>query len=65
MVEIELNIMASPWVEDILEKDFSILTSLGCGAFGKVMLACNLPTHAKMTVKVLQKHHDALVHYQL
>ncbi|GAB1301186.1 Putative sperm motility kinase W [Apodemus speciosus] len=48
--------MASHMEENILEKDFKILLSLGCGSFGEVKLACHLPTCARVAVKVLEKN---------
>ncbi|XP_051062787.1 putative sperm motility kinase W [Phodopus roborovskii] len=47
--------MASHMEEDILEKDFKMLLSLGSGSFGEVKLACHLPTHTRVAVKVLEK----------
>lgn len=52
--------MASHWEEDILEKDFKILTSLGCGSFQEVMLAKHLPTYTQVAVKALQKAHHTV-----
>nr|XP_015846268.2 putative sperm motility kinase W [Peromyscus maniculatus bairdii] len=52
--------MASPLEENILEKDFRILTSLGSGGFGEVKLACHLPTHTQVAVKVLEKKKNSL-----
>ncbi|XP_015846268.3 putative sperm motility kinase W [Peromyscus maniculatus bairdii] len=52
--------MASPLEENILEKDFRILTSLGSGGFGEVKLACHLPTHTQVAVKVLEKRKNSL-----
>ncbi|KAL1764214.1 sperm motility kinase W, partial [Sigmodon hispidus] len=60
VVEIELNIMASPLNEQILQEDFRILTSLGLGTFGEVKLACHLPTHTQVAVKILEKKNNAL-----
>ncbi|OBS75556.1 hypothetical protein A6R68_17990 [Neotoma lepida] len=54
--------MGSPWEEDILKKDFRVLTALGCDAFRKVMLACHLPTDAHVAVKILMKHDNARAH---
>ncbi|XP_028719381.2 putative sperm motility kinase W [Peromyscus leucopus] len=47
--------MGSHMEEDILEKDFRMLTSLGCGSSGEVKLACHLPTHTRVAVKILEK----------
>ena len=52
--------MASHWEEDILEKDFKILTSVGCGSFKEVMLAKHLPTYTQMAVKAFQKAHHTV-----
>ncbi|XP_052600834.1 putative sperm motility kinase W [Peromyscus californicus insignis] len=52
--------MASPSEENILEKDFRILTSLASGGFGEVKLACHLPTHTQVAVKVLEKEKNSL-----
>ncbi|XP_036032661.1 LOW QUALITY PROTEIN: putative sperm motility kinase W [Onychomys torridus] len=52
--------MASPLEENILEKDFKISTSLGSGGFGEVKLACHLPTHTQVAVKVLKKKKNSL-----
>ncbi|XP_076413206.1 putative sperm motility kinase W [Peromyscus maniculatus bairdii] len=52
--------MASPLEENILEKDFRILTSLGSGGYGEVKLACHLPTHTQVAVKVLEKRKNSL-----
>ncbi|XP_052600828.1 putative sperm motility kinase W [Peromyscus californicus insignis] len=52
--------MASPSEENILEKDFRILTSLGSGAYGEVKLACHLPTQTQVAVKVLEKKKNSL-----
>ncbi|XP_006998065.3 putative sperm motility kinase W [Peromyscus maniculatus bairdii] len=52
--------MASPLEENILEKDFRILTSLASGGFGEVKLACHLPTHTQVAVKVLEKKKNSL-----
>ncbi|XP_059137387.1 putative sperm motility kinase W [Peromyscus eremicus] len=60
VIEMELNIMASPSEKNILEKDFRILTSLGFGGFGEVKLACHLPTHTQVAVKVLEKEKNSL-----
>ncbi|KAL1764071.1 sperm motility kinase W, partial [Sigmodon hispidus] len=47
--------MVSYMDEDVLQKDFKILTSLGCGAFAEVNLACHLPTQTQVAIKVLEK----------
>ncbi|XP_059137391.1 sperm motility kinase X-like [Peromyscus eremicus] len=52
--------MARPLEENILEKDFRILTSLASGGFGEVKLACHLPTHTQVAVKVLEKKKNSL-----
>ncbi|KAM7328683.1 hypothetical protein ACRRTK_012775 [Alexandromys fortis] len=52
--------MASPWNEDILDKDFKILTPLGVGSFGEVKLACHIPTKTEVAVKILSKKSNAL-----
>ncbi|XP_076417468.1 MAP/microtubule affinity-regulating kinase 4-like [Peromyscus maniculatus bairdii] len=52
--------MGSHMDEDILEKDFRMLTSLGCGSFGEVKLACHLPTHTRVAVKVLEKNTNSV-----
>ncbi|XP_076417245.1 MAP/microtubule affinity-regulating kinase 4-like [Peromyscus maniculatus bairdii] len=52
--------MGSHMEEDILEKDFRMLTSLGCGSFGEVKLACHLPTHTRVAVKVLEKNTNSV-----
>ncbi|XP_015846425.3 putative sperm motility kinase W [Peromyscus maniculatus bairdii] len=52
--------MARPVEENILEKNFMTLTSLGSGAFGEVKLACHLPTHTHVAVKVLEKTKNSL-----
>ncbi|XP_040597015.1 putative sperm motility kinase W [Mesocricetus auratus] len=52
--------MASHMEEDILEKYFKMLLSLGCGSFGEVMLACHLPTHTQVAVKVLEKNTNSV-----
>ncbi|XP_013206481.1 LOW QUALITY PROTEIN: sperm motility kinase-like, partial [Microtus ochrogaster] len=52
--------MASPWDEDILDKDFKILTPLGVGTFREVKLACHLPTKAQVAVKILSKKSNSL-----
>uniref|UniRef100_A0A8C8UNF9 non-specific serine/threonine protein kinase n=1 Tax=Peromyscus maniculatus bairdii TaxID=230844 RepID=A0A8C8UNF9_PERMB len=49
-----------PLDKNILEKDFRILTSLASGGFGKVKLACHLPTHTQVAVKVLKKKKNSL-----
>ncbi|XP_036023049.1 sperm motility kinase-like [Onychomys torridus] len=54
--------MASPLEENILDKDFRILTSLASGGFGEVKLACHLPTHTWVAVKVLEKKKNSLAH---
>lgn len=59
-MEIEVNIMASPLDQDILEQDFRILTSLGFGSSGKVKLACHLPTNTQVAIKVLEKNQNAV-----
>ncbi|XP_042126013.2 putative sperm motility kinase W [Peromyscus maniculatus bairdii] len=56
----DLNIVGSPLEENILQKDFRILTSLGSGGFGEVKLACHLPTHTHVAVKVLEKTKNSL-----
>ncbi|KAL6093184.1 hypothetical protein STEG23_008038 [Scotinomys teguina] len=63
VVEVELDIMASHLEENILEKDFRILTSLGFGTFGEVKLACHLPTNTQVAVKVLKKRNKSLSHF--
>ncbi|KAH0518775.1 Sperm motility kinase [Microtus ochrogaster] len=57
-----VNIMARPQEEDILEKDFKILTSLGCGSFEEVMLAHHLPTNTKVAIKALHKAHNKVAY---
>ncbi|KAM7324907.1 hypothetical protein ACRRTK_015163 [Alexandromys fortis] len=52
--------MASPWDEDILDKDFKILKPLGVGSFGEVKLACHIPTKTQVAVKILSKKSNAL-----
>ncbi|XP_041511757.1 putative sperm motility kinase W [Microtus oregoni] len=52
--------MASPWDEDILDKDFKILTPLGVGSFGEVKLACHIPTKTQVAVKVLSKKSNSV-----
>ena len=52
--------MASPMEENILEKDFRMLLSLGCGSFGEVKLACHLPTRIRVAVKVLEKNINSM-----
>ncbi|XP_076413756.1 putative sperm motility kinase W [Peromyscus maniculatus bairdii] len=52
--------MDSHMEEDILEKDFRMLISLGCGSFGEVKLACHLPTHTRVAVKVLEKNTNSV-----
>ncbi|XP_052610786.1 putative sperm motility kinase W [Peromyscus californicus insignis] len=37
-----------------------MLTSLGCGSFGEVKLACHLPTHTRVAVKVLEKNTNSV-----
>ncbi|KAM7318870.1 hypothetical protein ACRRTK_021982 [Alexandromys fortis] len=51
--------MASPWDEDILDKDFKILTTLGVGSFGEVKLACHIPTKTEVAIKILSKKSNA------
>lgn len=48
--------MASHMEENILERDFHFLYSLGSGSYGDVQLAFHLPTHARVAVKVLEKN---------
>ncbi|KAM7318536.1 hypothetical protein ACRRTK_021648 [Alexandromys fortis] len=50
--------MASPREEDILKKNYKFLSSLGCGAFGEVILAQHLPTKTRMAIKVLEKEYN-------
>ncbi|KAM7324908.1 hypothetical protein ACRRTK_015162 [Alexandromys fortis] len=52
--------MASPWDEDILDKDFKILKPLGVGSFGEVKLACHIPTKTQVAVKILSKKSNTL-----
>ncbi|KAM7318871.1 hypothetical protein ACRRTK_021984 [Alexandromys fortis] len=52
--------MASPWDEDILDKDFKILKPLGAGSFGEVKLACHIPTNSHVAIKILSKKSNAL-----
>ena len=52
--------MASSIEEYILEQDFKILLSLGCGAFGEVKLACHLPTQTRVAIKVLEKNTNSV-----
>nr|XP_042123825.1 putative sperm motility kinase W [Peromyscus maniculatus bairdii]XP_042123826.1 putative sperm motility kinase W [Peromyscus maniculatus bairdii]XP_042123827.1 putative sperm motility kinase W [Peromyscus maniculatus bairdii]XP_042123828.1 putative sperm motility kinase W [Peromyscus maniculatus bairdii]XP_042123829.1 putative sperm motility kinase W [Peromyscus maniculatus bairdii]XP_042123830.1 putative sperm motility kinase W [Peromyscus maniculatus bairdii] len=52
--------MGSHMEENILEKDFRMLISLGCGAFGEVKLACHLPTHTRVAIKVLEKNTNSV-----
>ncbi|XP_036031912.1 MAP/microtubule affinity-regulating kinase 4-like, partial [Onychomys torridus] len=52
--------MGSHMEEDILKKDFRMLISLGCGSFGEVKLACHLPTHTRVAVKVLEKNTNSV-----
>ncbi|XP_057650305.1 putative sperm motility kinase W [Chionomys nivalis] len=47
--------MASPWDDDILDKEFKILTPLGVGTFREVKLACHIPTKTQVAVKILRK----------
>uniref|UniRef100_A0A8C8UGI9 non-specific serine/threonine protein kinase n=1 Tax=Peromyscus maniculatus bairdii TaxID=230844 RepID=A0A8C8UGI9_PERMB len=56
VIVLDLN----PLDKNILEKDFRILTSLASGGFGKVKLACHLPTHTQVAVKVLKKKKNSL-----
>lgn len=65
MVELERNIMASHMEENILEKDFRMLSSLGCGSFGEVKLACHLPTLIRVAVKVLEKNINSIADFTL
>ncbi|XP_040585598.1 sperm motility kinase-like [Mesocricetus auratus] len=46
--------------EDIIEKDFIIVRTLGFGSFGEVKLACHLPTNTHVAVKVLEKNHNSV-----
>ncbi|XP_040588502.1 sperm motility kinase-like [Mesocricetus auratus] len=48
--------------QDILEQDFRILKSIGSGTYGEVKLACHLPTHTEVAVKVLKKKDKSLAH---
>ncbi|XP_057607360.1 sperm motility kinase-like [Chionomys nivalis] len=50
--------MASPQEEDILKKNYKFLSSLGCGAFGEVILAQHLPTKTQVAIKVLEKEYN-------
>ncbi|XP_075835267.1 sperm motility kinase-like [Microtus pennsylvanicus] len=50
--------MASPREEDILKKNYKFLSSLGCGAFGEVILAQHLPTKTQVAIKVLEKEYN-------
>ncbi|XP_050016503.1 sperm motility kinase-like [Alexandromys fortis] len=52
--------MASPWDEDILDKDFKILKPLGVGSFGEVKLACHIPTNSHVAIKILSKKSNAM-----
>ncbi|XP_057650306.1 sperm motility kinase-like [Chionomys nivalis] len=52
--------MASPWDDNILDKDFKILTPLGVGSFGEVKLACHIPTKTQVAVKILSKKCNTL-----
>lgn len=49
--------MASPREEDIL-KNYKFLSSLGCGAFGEVILAQHLFTKTQVAIKVLKKEYN-------
>ncbi|XP_027289789.1 sperm motility kinase-like [Cricetulus griseus] len=62
VVEIEANSMAGPLEDYILENDFRILKSLGCGTFGEVRLACHLPTNTQVAVKMIAKKQNSLAH---
>ncbi|XP_038199711.1 sperm motility kinase-like [Arvicola amphibius] len=44
--------------EDILKKNYKFLSSLGCGAFGEVILAQHLPTKTQVAIKVLEKEYN-------
>ena len=50
--------MVSHREEDILKKNYKFLTSLGCGAFGEVILAQHLPTKTQVAIKVLEKEYN-------
>ncbi|XP_075835246.1 putative sperm motility kinase W [Microtus pennsylvanicus] len=52
--------MARALDEDILDKDFKILTPLGAGSFGEVKLACHIPTKTQVAVKILRKKSNSL-----
>ncbi|XP_052610465.1 putative sperm motility kinase W [Peromyscus californicus insignis] len=52
--------MDSQIEEEILEKDFRMLTSLWCGSFRGANLACHLPTHTQVAVKVLEKNTNSV-----
>ena len=54
--------MASTLEDYVLENDFRILKSLGCGAFGEVRLASHLPTHTQVAVKLIAKKENGLAH---
>ena len=56
----QLNTMASPKEEDILEKEFRFLARLQFGSFGEVKLACRLPTHTQVAVKILKRANNDL-----
>ena len=58
--ERKVMIMASPWEEDILKKDYKILTSLRWGSFHAVMLAKHLPTYTQVAIKAFQKAHHTV-----
>ena len=59
VLEIEESNMVGQVEEDIIENDFIILKSLGCGSFGEVKLACHLPTNTKVAVKLLERNQNA------
>ena len=50
--------MANPQEEDILKKNYKFISSLGCGGFGKVILAQHLPTKVQVAIKVLEKEYN-------